>query len=507
VLAPAIAHAADRFGDREDMVASDGWVLTCRELDSVTDEAAAGLARRGVRAGQVVALVLPSTPDYLVAYGAVAKLGAIAAGVNPRLAPPERTALVNQVAVADHALVTAPLADGMSIDCPAFEVTVADHVDGLLRGLREPGAAPSPLPGDLDRDVAIVFTSGTTGLPKGAVFTNRQLIANRRIDRGNGWGEGGPITGNTQFCHVGFMAKVPAQLSAGTSIHVVEPWRARSVLTAVSRHRMPAVGGVAPQYALMLRDPDFDSYDLSSVRLLVCGGAPASGALIREARARFRADWTQRYAMTETGAVGCFTWIDAPEEEMLYTVGRPRPGITLEIRDGDDRRVADGEIGQVCLQTDAVMRGYWRNPAATADTLRGGWLHTGDEGYVDERGCLHLLGRQGEAYSRGGYVIHPAEVEHVLGWHDKVSQAAIVPRPDEVMGSIGVAVVVARDPADPPRLDELREFGAAHLARFKLPEALRVVDALPTTAMLKVDKRALARAEAEAHPVEPRATS
>lgn len=497
MLAPSIALAAQRFGDKPAMVASDGWELSCRALDRLTDEAAVGLARRGVRAGHVVALVLPSTPDYLVAYGAIAKLGAIAAGVNPKLAPPERTALVNDVAVADHALCTAALAAGMQFACPVHEVTVAPRADLLLAELRVPGETPPALPHDPDRDIAIVFTSGTTGLPKGAVFTNRQLAANAEIDRGNGWGEGGPITGNTQFCHVGFMAKVPAQLAAGTSIHVIEPWRASRVLQAAATHRMPAVGGVAPQFAIMLREPDFDRYDLSRVRLLVCGGAPASGALIREARERFHAEWTQRYAMTETGAVGCFTWIDAPEEEMLFTVGRPRPGISLEVRDADDRPLPIGEVGEVCFRTAAVMRGYWRNPEATAHALRGGWLHTGDEGFVDGRCCLHLLGRRGDAYSRGGYVIHPTEIEHVLGWHPKVAQVAVVPRPDDVMGAIGVAVVVPRKQSDPPTLDELRDFGATHLARFKLPEALRVVDAMPSTAMLKVDKRALARVEAD----------
>jgi acyl-CoA synthetase (AMP-forming)/AMP-acid ligase II len=495
MLVEVLAHIARRDGDQPAMVSAGGWVLTRRDLDRLSDEAAVGLARRGVRAGQVVALALPSTPDYLVAYAALAKLGAITAGVNPRLAAPERTRLVNDAAQADHVLATADLATDMSIDAPVIDIAPADAPDALLGSLRVAGEAPPPLPHDPDRVEAIVFTSGTTGLPKGAVFTDRELRANAVLDRGNGWGEGGDITGNTQFCHIGFMAKVGAQLAAGTAIHVVEPWRARDVLAAVSRHRMPAIGGVAPQLALMLREPGFDSFDLSHVRLIVCGGAPASGALIREARDRFGADWTQRYSCTESGGVGCFTWVDAPEDEMLFTVGRPRPGVDVEIRDGDGRRVRDGETGEVCLRSAAVMRGYWRNPEATARALRDGWLHTGDEGFIDERGCLHLLGRQGEAYSRGGYVVHPKEIENVLGWHPKVSQVTVVPRPDEVMGSIGVAVVVPRDTGDAPTLDELRGFAAAHLAKFKLPEALRVVDSLPATAMLKVDRRALAARE------------
>jgi acyl-CoA synthetase (AMP-forming)/AMP-acid ligase II len=364
--------------------------------------------------------------------------------------------------------------------------------------VRARGEAPPVLPDDRERVVAIVFTSGTTGLPKGAVFTEQLLYNNAVVDVGNGWGEGGAITGNTQFCHVGFMAKVPAQFWAGTTYHVIEPWRSEVILDTVARYRMPAVGGVAPQIALLLRDPGFDTHDFTHTRLIVCGGAAAPGSLIREARARFAADWTQRYALTETGGSGCFTWIDASEEEMLYTVGHPRPGIEVQICNDERQPLPDGEVGEVCLRSPTNMREYWRNPEATRQALRDGWVHTNDQGLVDERGCLRLLGRRGDSYSRGGYVIFPKEAEHVLSWHPKVAQVTVVARPDAVMGSIGVAVVVPRDPADPPALDELRAFGAEHIAKFKLPEALRVVDALPMTAMLKIDKRALTLAEADA---------
>jgi acyl-CoA synthetase (AMP-forming)/AMP-acid ligase II len=491
----AIAHAARAFADRPAMYASTGWHFTFRELDRLTDETAVGLSRRGVREGDVVALALPSTPDYLIAYGALAKLGAITAGVNPKLAPPERTALVRECAQATHVITTHALGSPMQIDANAIEIDIADHPDALFANVRERDAAPPVLPPDPDRVVAIIFTSGTTGLPKGAVFTDQLLHNNAIVDIGNGWGEGGAITGNTQFCHVGFMAKVPAQFMAGTTYHVIEPWRSEVVLETVARYRMPAIGGVAPQIALLLRDPTFDQHDFTHTKLIVSGGAAASGALIREAKARFQADWTQRYALTETGGSGCFTWIDAPEEEMLFTVGRPRPGVETKVADEGGRPLPEGEAGEVCFRSPANMRDYWRNPEATRKTLRDGWLHTNDEGLIDDRGCLRLLGRRGDSYSRGGYVIFPKEAEQVLSWHPKVAQVAVVPRPDAVMGAIGVAVVIPRDAADPPSLHELREFGAQHLAKFKLPEALRVVDALPMTAMLKIDKRALAREE------------
>ncbi|MCB0995759.1 MAG: acyl--CoA ligase [Acidimicrobiales bacterium] len=495
-LGEVVTEIARRWPGRTAMVASGGWHLTTSELDRGSDEAAVGLVARGVRPGHVVALVLPSTPDYLVAYAALAKLGAIAAGVNPRLAPPERTTLVSQVARADHALVTSELAEGLCFDCDVTTIGVAQEPHELLAQIRVADATPPQLPPDPDRVVAVVFTSGTTGRPKAAAFTAAQLEANGRIDRGNGWGEGGPITANTQFCHVGFMAKVAAQLAAGTTLHVIEPWRARSVLDAVATHRMPAVGGVAPQLALMLREPDFDDFDFSAVRLVVCGGAPAAPGLIEEATSRFGAGWTQRYSCTESGGIGTFTSPAATMDERLFTIGRPRPGVDLRIAPASGADGGVGDVGEVCLRSAAVMQGYWCDPEATAATLRDGWLHTGDQGFVDDRGNLHLVGRRGDGWSRGGYVVFPAEIEHVLTWHPKVAQVAVVPRPDAVMGDIGVAVVVPTNRDDPPNLDELRRFAADHLARFKLPEALRLVGALPTTAMLKIDRRALIDVEA-----------
>ena len=494
--ADTIRASGRRFATRPALAAEDGWPVSFALVDRLTDEVAVGLARRGVTHGEVVALLVPSSVDYIVLYGALAKLGAITAGVSSRLPAPERTVLVNDVAGADRAIATAAMADGMALDIDVIEAALADGPDSVCAGLRARGEAPPPLPPDGERPVAVVFTSGTTGVPKGATFTNQILADIAVVDTGNGWGEGAPITSNTQMAHIGVMGKVPAQFAVGTTLHVIDRWSATAVLDAVSRYRMPAVGGVAPQIALMLRHPEFDRYDFSSIKLIVTGGAPSPPNVIEEACQRFGADWTQRYACTEAGGIGTFTWIDAPVDEMLYTVGRPRPGIEVEVRDPDsDQPVAAGTVGEVCFRSPTVMAGYWRNPAATAETLRGGWLHTGDQGWLDDTGCLRLVGRRGAGFHRGGYVVFPVEAENVLAWHPKVSGVCVVPRPDEVMGAVGVAVVIPADPADPPTLEELREFGKQHIADYKLPEHLRLTDAFPMTPMSKIDRKALEAAE------------
>ena len=348
--AETIRASGQRFSDRPALVAEEGWAVSFAQFDRLTDEVAVGLARKGVRHSQLVALLVPSSVDYIVLYGALAKLGAITAGVSSRLPAPERTVLVNDVAGADRAIATAAMAEGMGLDIEIIEATLADGPGSVCADLRVKNETPPTLPPDNDRPVAVVFTSGTTGVPKGATFTDQILADIAVVDTGNGWGEGGPITSNTQMAHIGVMGKIPAQFAAGTTLHVIDKWSATTVLDAVARYRMPAVGGVAPQIALMLRHPDFDRYDFSSVKLVVTGGAPSPPNVIEEARQRFGADWTQRYACTEGGGIGTFTWIDAPMEEMLYTVGRPRPGIEVEVRDPDsDLAVTPGTVGRGVL--------------------------------------------------------------------------------------------------------------------------------------------------------------
>jgi len=198
-----------------------------------------------------------------------------------------------------------------------------------------------------------------------------------------------------------------------------------------------------------------------------------------------------RYSSTEVGiATGSLP--DDPIEILSTTVGRPTPGVELRIVDGENRPLAVDEVGEVVVRSPATMRGYWRNPEATAKTLDAdGWVHTGDLGSLDETGYLRLRGRQSEMFIRGGYNVYPSEVEDVLARHPKIARAAVLGLPDERLGEIGWAFVQARNPSDPPTLAELREFVGHELASFKRPDGLTVLPELPVTPMFKVDKQAL----------------
>lgn len=474
-LAATVRAAAARFGPRAAFVDPDGTAVSYADLDHRSDLAAAGLLARGVEAGDVVLLRLPSDSRYVVAYAAAAKVGAVTAGVNPRLAPPEQDAVAR---VADPAVVLEDPAD--------LDALVAE-------GAARP-AAPA-LEDDPDRPVALVFTSGTTGQPKGALFLERQLAAVTRIDVADAWGdpasEPAAMLASTQFAHVGFMTKLPWYLRLGTTTHVLARWRAADALDCIARNRIASIGGVAPQMALILRE-DLDRWDLSCVQTIVMGGAASPPALVREARRRLGAAYSIRYSSTESGGCGTGTAFDADDDEALFTVGKPRGGIAVRIHEPE----GDGGVGEVWLASPTAMVGYWRDDETTAATLveHDGrmWLRTGDLGRLDDRGNLVLAGRAKEMFIRGGYNVYPAEVEAVLADHPAVREVVVVPRPDDVMGEVGVAVVVPVDPDRPPTLEDLRAHGEGRLARYKLPEAVRVVDDLPLTPMQKVDRRALA---------------
>ncbi len=492
-----VRRAAAEFTDTPAFVASDGWTISYAELDSAADEAAEGLRERGIGDGDVVALVLPSTIDYVVLYLGAERIGAVTAGLNPRFRPREIAGAL-AVVEPDLAFVSEELRDGVDFDLHRTEVIGrGSSAESAAGEVRMSGAPPRPaLPDDPSRPVCICFTSGSTGAPKGAWYTNRQLATIAHLDTGGAWGGGGHGIASTQFAHVGFMTKLPWMLAAGRTTHLVERWSAEPIMELMAEHRMAAVTAIAPQIALMLNHPRFDDFDFSAVKAIVAGGAASPPALVREARERFGAPYSIRYSSTESGGIGLGTALDADDEEALHSIGRPRPGVDAEIRGEDGVRVVDGEIGELWLRSGAMMEGYWNDPDATAQTLVDGWLRTGDLAWIDAAGAFHLAGRAKEMFIRGGYNVYPLEVESILTDHPGVAEIAVVPRPDPIMGEIGVAVVVPVDAAAPPTLDELRSFGEDGLAHFKLPEAIRIVDALPRNVSDKIDRRALAEPEA-----------
>jgi acyl-CoA synthetase (AMP-forming)/AMP-acid ligase II len=485
--------------------------LSYRDWDTLADQTAAALAGRGIRRGDVVALLLPSTPFYLIAYLAAARLGAITTGINVRYRRTEIGHILRQsgakvlVAVdawhgADfRAAVDAPRAElpelheVVSIAAGTLRASTASVVEMLSPGpVARPAGAAVARPDD---PVAIVFTSGTTGLPKGAWYSHRNLLALAEIDTRRYRDGANPfrkhLVAGLSFAHIGTMARIAIQIGhIGCSI-IHDTFDPAAALNVIERERLEHLGGIPTQIIMLLDHPDRPRRDLSSLKSVLLGGAPSTPELIRRVQQTLRVEVSVRYSSTEAG-IATASLPDDPPETLATTVGKPTPGVELRIVDGDNRPLPVNEAGEVVVRSPATMRGYWRDPEQTAKVIDAeGWIHTGDIGALDAHGYLRLRGRQSEMFIRGGYNVYPAEIEELLATHPKIARAAVIGVPHDVFGEIGWAFVVPRNPTDPPALGELREFVGRELASFKRPDGLTILPELPLTPMFKVDKRAL----------------
>jgi acyl-CoA synthetase (AMP-forming)/AMP-acid ligase II len=322
------------------------------------------------------------------------------------------------------------------------------------------------------------------------------------------------------FAHVGSMTRTWDEIAHGvTTVITPTPWRAADAIRIMVDERITVAQGVPTQWALVLDHPGLEGADLSSLRIAATGASRVPSELVAAMRHRLGVPVVVRYTSTEA-SLGTGTVPGDPDEVVATTVGRPVPGVELAVADENGAELPPGEVGRVRLRSKAVMRGYWGGPrvgagspgvaydlAATRSVLaEDGWLTTGDFGALDRSGCLRLVGRANELYIRGGYNVYPAEVEAALGGSPGIEQVAVVGAPDPVLGEVGVAFVVTVDRA-PIDADELlaglRAAARSSLADYKAPDRVVVVDSLPLTSMLKVDKRSLAARAAALPPVRP----
>lgn len=460
----------------------DGRRISFEEWGRAADGVATRLASMGVRPGDVVGISLPSSIDYAIAYQAVLRLGAIASGMNPRLGPAETSHILER---SEPAVIVT--------DSEAFAGRAVLSVAELVEASTDPVFTRRPTVAATD-PVAIVWTSGTTGHPKGAVFDHACL---RAMADG-----AGPLSrvGDRRlsplpFAHVGYMTRLWDELMhVITTIVCPTPWTAAGALELIGTERVTVGQGVPAQWQMMLAHPDLATTDTSSLRIVSAGAARIPPEMITAMRERFGCPVVVRYTSTEA-CVSTGTSLDDPDDAICNSVGTPGDGVELELRADEGRGavVAPGEVGTVCLRSRAMMRGYWREPELTDAAIDpDGWLLTGDLGFLDPRGDLRLAGRSTEMYIRGGYNVYPIEVENRIGVHPAVDRVAVVGAAAPVLGEIGVAFVVPADPQSPPSLDELRAWCNAELATYKAPDALVCIDELPLTAMSKIDKRALA---------------
>jgi len=500
--AAAQAPNAEAFRFRSERLSYADW-------DRLADRAAAALHQRGVRQGDVVALLLPSTPLYMMLYLGAARLGAVTTGINTRYRRSEighilrRSGAVLLVgveawldadfraAVESQREALPELREVVWVDADVVRRSTIEAVESLAPG----DAAPPPCAATADDPVAIIFTSGTTGIPKGAWYSHRNLLALAEIETRRYAGGEIPfrkhLAAGLSFAHIGTMARIGVQIGhVGMSI-VHESFDPALVLRTIEAERLAHLGGIPTQILMLLDHPQRSQHDLSSLRSVLLGGAPSSPQLIQRVRDELKVTVNMRYSSTEVGIATASLPADTPEL-LTTTVGKPTPGVELRAVDEHNRAVATGVVGEIVIRSPATMRGYWRDAEQTARVIDAeGWVHSGDLGFIDEDGYVHLRGRRSEMYIRGGYNVYPSEVEDRLAKHGKVARVAVVGVADGKWGEVGWAFVVPRSGSEPPTLSELREFVGSELASFKRPDGLTLLREMPVTPMFKVDKVAL----------------
>lgn len=480
----ALNAAREQFTDR--LAYIDGSDrITYQDWIDAADSLGSHLLKRGVQPGDVVAIILPSCIDYAICFAAIERIGAVATGVNLRLGPKEKGGILNRctpsLVIAEEDLDQRPENCGILLRSE-IAALITDKSVQLPKNNRS-----------LSDPAVIIWTSGTTGMPKGAWFDNRALRAVVKYAP--------PMSAPfdcryvpTPFAHAGYMGRVWDQIGYGiTFVMPSQPWSAQATLDLLLKEKMSVFGGAPTQWAKLMELDGFNAENLSHLRVSTAAMAPMPPDLAKRIVDRIQTPVITRYAMTECPSISG-TDPEDPPEVLFTTIGRPIAGMEVELRDDQGNKVPDGEVGRLHVRAETMMRGYWNDAEMTAEALsEDGWLKSGDLARFDENGRLILAGRATDMYIRGGYNIYPLEVENTLSQHPGIANVAIIGKVTEVIGEIGIAFIVPQDPDAPPSLEEVREWCKSRIADYKAPDEIRIIDAIPVTPLMKVDKRALAK--------------
>jgi len=505
-IGACLRRAVERFPGREALVCREqGFRATYAELWELAGLAARGLLARGIEKGDRIGIWAPNRFEWVVTQYAAARAGAILVNVNPAYKSSELEHALNKVAV--KLLVHSrgfrqtdygALLDEVRGGCPALEqvLVLEEGWDDLLAGgagideatleERESGLRP-------DDPVNIQFTSGTTGLPKGATLSHRNILNNGYF---NGWtlrySEHDRICVPVPFYHC--FGCVMGNLGAIThGACVVVPSAAfdpLAVLEAVSRERCTSLYGVPTMFIGVLEEPRFAQFDLSSLRTGIMAGAPCPIEVMKRVRADMHMDEvTIACGMTETSPVSTQTAVDDPVEKRVSTIGRAHPHVEVKIVDpATGETVPRGFAGEQCTRGYSVMVGYWGDEEATASAIDAdGWMHTGDLSTMDDDGYVNIVGRIKDMIIRGGENIYPREIEEFLLTLDAISDAYVIGVPSERYGEEVMAWVKLRPGADATP-DDLTRLCQGRIATYKIPRYWRLVDEFPMTVTGKIQK-------------------
>lgn len=479
----------------------DAQTLSYRQFDHLVNQTANLLQSIGVEKGTTVSLLLLNSVEYLLFYFACWKLGAVAGPINAHLKGPEIQYILNHSEAA--VLVTQasfwPMVEATRSELAFLKkvILIDERVEGTIDygvELSQQSSQLSPTTLAPDDEAIIIYTSGTTGKPKGVLLTHRNLLANaRQIADWLKFEPDDRFLCIMPLFHMNAVAVTTlTPLYVGASLVLAPKFSARRHWQIIADYGVTTFGSVATMLSMLLNTyPDGlpAGLDTSRLKFAMCGSAPVPLSVMQQFEARFGCPVIEGYGLSECTCRATFNPPDA--RRRLGSVGLPI-GNEVKIFDDADGERPPGQIGEIVLRGENVMKGYFKNPEATAQAFRGGWFHTGDVGYQDEEGFFYVVDRKSDLIIRGGENIYPREIDEVLYQHPAVKDAATIGVPDELYGEEVKAFVVLKDGMRCPE-DELIAFCRARLADYKCPKTIEFLDDIPKGPTGKLLKRELAQ--------------
>ncbi|MCG8592363.1 MAG: long-chain fatty acid--CoA ligase [Proteobacteria bacterium] len=481
-------HPAIRIGD---------VAIPYAALDRAARGVAAALQARGIRPGDSVAILVPNVPQFTIAYFGILYAGATVIPINVLAAAPEVDYFIRDSGA--KLLFYHPQFEGPGVEgakqagVPAVCAGGGDTGPDTLEAMAEAEPVEHVHPTGADDTAVVLYTSGTTGKPKGAELTHSNLFVNcafvtPRLVPVEKPEEHVALATLPLFHSFGQTCIQNTTIAAGGTFVLLPRFEPEAAFQLLQRERVTIFGGVPTMYFALLHHEKAGDYDLSSLRYCMSGGAPMPVEVMNAFNEKFGVEILEGFGLSETSPVASFNQLDKPRK--AGSIGYPVWGVEMCIRGDDGAFLPDGERGEICIRGHNVMKGYLGRPDATAEAMKDGWFHSGDVGYRDEDGCYWIVDRKKDMILRGGFNVYPREVEEVLYAHDAIAEAAVIGIPHESHGE-EVKAVVALAPGQSITPDELIAFAKQSLAAYKYPRVVEIIDELPKGPTGKILKRAL----------------
>jgi long-chain acyl-CoA synthetase len=487
-LASLLTESAERVPESPAIRLGDAE-LGYGKLDDLSARLATLLREKGVERGDRVGVMLPNVPDFPVAYYGVLRAGTVVVPMNVLLKRREIAFYLEdsgtKLLLAWHGFAEEARDGADDAGAELVEVEPGSFAATLAELEPTPGLTETAE----DDTAVILYTSGTTGKPKGAELTHMNLFRNADVSSRTTCeiAAGDVVLGALPLFHsFGQTVGMNASLKVGACLTLVPKFDPGEALTTMQRDKVTHFYGVPTMFGALLHHPEREDYDTSSLRTCITGGASMPVEVLRGFEEAMGAVVLEGYGLSETSPVACSNHPD--DERKAGSIGTPIEGVEMRVVDEDDNEVAQGEVGEIVIRGHNIMKGYWQRPDATEEAMRGGWFHSGDMARIDEDGCFYIVDRKKDLIIRGGYNVYPREVEEVLFEHPKIREAAVVGVPHNEWGEeIGAAVVLHEGEELAP--EEVSAYVKERIAAYKYPRLVWFLDDLPKGPTGKILKR------------------